>query len=231
MTQFIFANNINTTLASSVSGGATTITLSSAANLPSSIPSGFVLVITLNDFATRQNFEILYATAISGVTLTVTRAQEGTAALSWLSGDYAYSPPTAGQERAFGQLDSANTWSTANTFSQPVLVGSAVASGDAVQLSQTISGGAITNVTGSRAFGTTYTNSTGRPIVVYVSSVNDFALAGLTGFINGTVMVSSGEPSGLGSALSITLIVPNGATYAVGVTSGSATLSSWNEIR
>jgi hypothetical protein len=97
MTVFTFANNINTTLAGAVSPTATTITLASTANLPASIPAGEVLVITLNDVATRQNFEIVYATARTGATLTVLRAQEGTAALSWLTGDYAYSPPTAGQ--------------------------------------------------------------------------------------------------------------------------------------
>lgn len=231
MTLFVFANNINTTLASSVSSGATTITLSNAANLPSSIPSGSVLVITLSDFATRQNFEILYATAVSGATLTVTRAQEGTSALSWLAGDYAYSPPTAGQENAFGQLASVNTWSAANTFSQPVVVGAATAGTDAIQIAQTISGGAFTVVTGSRAYGTTYTNSTGRPIVVYVTSVNTFSESGLSGFINGIDVVNTAIPPGLGTSISITLIVPNGATYVVAVTSGTSTLSNWCEIR
>jgi hypothetical protein len=104
MTIFTFANNVNTTLASAVSSSATSITLASTANLPASIPAGTVLVITLNDAATRQNFEIVYATARAGATLTVLRAQEGTAALSWLTGDFAYSPPTAGQQASFTQL-------------------------------------------------------------------------------------------------------------------------------
>ncbi|HDR9231313.1 TPA: hypothetical protein QDB29_001456, partial [Burkholderia vietnamiensis] len=65
---FTFANNISTTLAGAISTGATSLTLSSAANLPSSIPAGKVLAITLNDVATRQQFEVIYATAISGAT-------------------------------------------------------------------------------------------------------------------------------------------------------------------
>lgn len=136
MTTFIFANNINTTLAGAVSSGATTITLSSTQNLPSSIPAGQVLVITLNDVATRNNYEILYATAISGATLTVLRAQEGTAALSWLTGDFAFSGPTAGQQASFGELSASNTWTGANTFSNPVTVGAAVTTGEAVNLGQ-----------------------------------------------------------------------------------------------
>jgi hypothetical protein len=122
MTIFMFANNVDTTLAGAISSSATTITLSSATHLPTSIPAGQVLVITLNDQATRQNFEVMYATAVSGATLTVLRAQEGTAALTWLTGDFAYSPPTAGQQAGFGQLGANNTWSANNAFSASVTV-------------------------------------------------------------------------------------------------------------
>jgi hypothetical protein len=132
MTIFTFANNINTTLAGAVSPSATTITLASTANLPATIPSGTVLVITLNDVATRQNFEVVYATARTGATLTVLRAQEGTAALAWLTGDFAFSPPTAGQQSSFGQLAESNIWTGANTFNAPVVVGTAATSGEAV---------------------------------------------------------------------------------------------------
>lgn len=97
MTAFIYANNIQTTLATAITSSATTIALASASNLPASIPSGYYLVITLNDAATRQLFEVMYATAISGNTLTVIRGQEGTGAQSWLVGDLVYSGPTAGQ--------------------------------------------------------------------------------------------------------------------------------------
>jgi hypothetical protein len=136
MTTFIFANNVNTTLAGAVSNSATSITLSSTANLPSSIPSGSVLVITLNDVATKANFEIVYATAITGATLTVLRGQEGTSALAWLTGDFAFSPPTAGQMLAMGQLSATNTWVGANTFDSPVAVGAAIIPGQAITLGQ-----------------------------------------------------------------------------------------------
>lgn len=103
MTTFIFANNINTTLAGSISASATTMTLSSTANLPTSVPSGSVLVLTLNDAATENNFEIVYVTAISGATVTMTRAQEGSAAQAWTAGDFIYSGATAGQMANFPQ--------------------------------------------------------------------------------------------------------------------------------
>jgi hypothetical protein len=73
------------------------LTLSSSTGLPASIPSGLSMALTLRDAATRLVTEIVYATAISDTTLTVVRAQEGTAAAAWATGDYAYSGPTAGQ--------------------------------------------------------------------------------------------------------------------------------------
>ncbi|MDR3445991.1 hypothetical protein [Dyella sp.] len=103
MTTFIFANNINTTLAGSISSSTLTMTLSSTANLPASVPVGTVLVLTLNDAATESNFEIVYVTAIAGATVTMTRAQEGTAAQAWTTGDFVYSGPTAGQMANFSQ--------------------------------------------------------------------------------------------------------------------------------
>jgi hypothetical protein len=102
MPTFVFANNIKTTLAGAVSPSATTLTLSSTQNLPT-IPSGQVMALTLNDAATKAVYEIVYVTAISGPTLTVQRAQEGTTALTWLVGDNVFSGPTAGQMRVFSQ--------------------------------------------------------------------------------------------------------------------------------
>ena len=95
MTQFVFANFINTTLAAAVSSSSDTITLSSSVNLPT-LASGEILPIILNDAATRSVFEVVYVTAINGATLTVERAQEGTSAQNWNVGDYAYTGPTAG---------------------------------------------------------------------------------------------------------------------------------------
>ena len=94
MTQFIFANNVNTTLAAPLTSSGITLTLASSANLPA-LSSGQVMPLTLNDAATGTFYEIVYVTAISGVTLTVTRGQEGTSALNWGVGDYAACMHTA----------------------------------------------------------------------------------------------------------------------------------------
>lgn len=98
MTQYVIANNVNTQLAAALpssGAGSTTVTLASSANLPT-LTSGQIMPLTLNDAATGQSYEIVYVTAISGVSLTVTRAQEGTGALNWNVGDYSFCAPTAG---------------------------------------------------------------------------------------------------------------------------------------
>lgn len=137
MTTFIFANNVNTTLAGPVSNSATSFTLSSTANLPASIPAGSVLVLTMNDVATRQNFEIVYATAITGATVSgLLRGQEGTPALAWLTGDFAYSPPTAGQQASFGQVAANNTWTGNDIFNNPVTIPDGISPNHAASVEQ-----------------------------------------------------------------------------------------------
>ncbi|MEK7916651.1 hypothetical protein AAB988_29395 [Burkholderia contaminans] len=136
---FIYANNVDTTLAGAISSSATSLTLSSSANLPASIPAGSVFVITMNDRATGQNFEIIYATSISGATLSgLLRGQDGTAAQAWLTNDYAYSAPTAGEMNGFGQLGANNSWTGNNAFTNPVAVGAATVDGQAAQYGQVL---------------------------------------------------------------------------------------------
>lgn len=106
MTTFVFANNVNTALAGGISSTSTTLTVNSTLNLPTTIPSGSVMALTLNDAATKTKYEIVYVTAISGATLTVVRGQEGTSAQTWLTGDLVFSGPTAGQMQNFQQTAS-----------------------------------------------------------------------------------------------------------------------------
>jgi hypothetical protein len=100
MSTYTFANNVKTTLAGAISSTATTVQLASSANFPT-IPLGNVWPVTLNDQATGTIYEILYVTAISGSNLTVLRGQEGTSAVAWNVGDYAFGPVTAGSLASF----------------------------------------------------------------------------------------------------------------------------------
>jgi len=167
MTIFMFANNVNTTLSGSISPSSTSLTLSSSANLPASIPSGQVFVMTLNDQATRQNFEIIYATSISGATLSgLLRGQEGTAALSWSTGDFAYCPPTSGQQQSFGQKAANNTWTGTNEFTQTVTCDSSVSASQGFSVPNNIAY-KLTSTTGS--FSAFYCNPSNQVVVGYSS--------------------------------------------------------------
>ena len=136
MANFVFANNIKATVASAFSNVATSLTLASSVGLPT-LSAGQVLPITINDAATGLVYEICYATAITGATLTVTRAQEGTAAQNWLVGDRAYCAPTAlsvapvsqfaslffssGTRMSFNQTSAPTSWTKDTTINDSIM--------------------------------------------------------------------------------------------------------------
>ena len=78
------------------------------------------------------------------------------------------------------------------------------------------------NVAASRVLGTTYTNSTGKPIAI---SYNDSSLSLATLTIGGVVVQKAQAVSA--SWMPIFGIIPNGATYSI--TGG--TIGVWAELR
>ena len=83
------------------------------------------------------------------------------------------------------------------------------------------------DVTGSRAFGTTYTNSRGYPIMISATS-NASGSSGLTINVNGTeVYFNQAQWNGAGAYGGGTLIIPPGATYSV---TASSSLRTWWEL-
>ena len=87
------------------------------------------------------------------------------------------------------------------------------------------------DVLSSRAIGTTYTNTTGRPIFITVGS-SASALNGSYGIIiNGTI-ITGGNSAPNGGNISISALIPPSATYSVYVSGGSvAALAGWQELR
>lgn len=85
------------------------------------------------------------------------------------------------------------------------------------------------NLTGSRTAGTTYTNTTTRPIAVFARAVVTSASNALNLTVAG-VLVSSVGIGITGSTMFVFGIVPPGATYSVTAT-GSASLDTWSELR
>lgn len=83
-----------------------------------------------------------------------------------------------------------------------------------------------TDVTSSRSFGTTYTNSTGKPIQIFVS----FSGTGTASITVNSVLVSQ-ISAGAGLFNTISLIVPDQATYVVANVNGTTTKNNWSELR
>lgn len=84
----------------------------------------------------------------------------------------------------------------------------------------------IVDQTGSRAYGTTFTNSTGKPMYVSAGGSTTVTFSSLVFFVDGitvsVILVSDTQ-------LYIAGIVPAGATYQINVSTGSVALDHWTE--
>ena len=92
------------------------------------------------------------------------------------------------------------------------------------------------NVTASRALATTYTNNTGKPILVNVVQYNGGANGVfITLIVDGVIVNRDGGWPGGGNPMyaNVSGIVPNGSTYRAEATGGNATgsLNNWSELR
>jgi hypothetical protein len=92
----LFSNNVDTTLAASLSDSATTATLTDGSGLQSPDFDEFELLT----FLAAGNVEIVRITERTGNVITIERAQEGTVARAWVMGTRAIAAPTAGTVRA-----------------------------------------------------------------------------------------------------------------------------------
>lgn len=82
------------------------------------------------------------------------------------------------------------------------------------------------NVSASRAVGTAYTNSTGKPIELAISATGGFFQI----VVSGVGVIYAPSAANAGALTSASCIVPNGATYYVNNV-GSSTGFLWNELR
>lgn len=95
----LYANNAASTLASSITNSATSITLATGDGAKFPSPTGgdyFLATLFQRTGVTESNWEIVKCTARSGDVLTIVRAQESTTALAYNSGDYVELRLTAG---------------------------------------------------------------------------------------------------------------------------------------
>ena len=87
------------------------------------------------------------------------------------------------------------------------------------------------NLTASRSVGTTYTNTTGKPICVNIQTtgVNNTATT-ISANVGGAGVMMIGRDSSAGTAQAVgSVIIPIGATYVISIT--TAALAEWWELR
>ena len=116
-----FTNNASTTLASGITAIATSLTVATGAGALFPTPSGAAFF-----YCTLQNVagtlrEIVKVTARTTDTFTIVRAQDGTSGQIFATSDKVELRVTAADLNNFGQLDTANTWASGQTFVAPVL--------------------------------------------------------------------------------------------------------------
>ena len=117
--QQLFTNNASGTLASAITSGATSVTLTTGngALFPNPTASNW-FIGTFIKAGNTAVFEIVQCTARSTDTLTIVRAQESTTALSWAIGDTFALLPTAGGFAQFIQ----NAYLLANYYTAAQIV-------------------------------------------------------------------------------------------------------------
>lgn len=180
---------------------------------------------TLNELAAALGNDPNFATSIAAL---IAGKQDSDATLTALSG-----LTTAANQIPYSTGADAFAMTTLSAFMRTLLDDADAATARATLGAAAISdinqnigvGQTWQNVSGSRALATTYTNSTGRPILVSVALGVGAAGQSVTATVSGVTVVSA--PSA-GFTLPFSFIVPNGGTYSVTATSG---FTSWSELR
>lgn len=118
MAQQKFTNNAASKLASSLTTGATTlsVTATEGSKFPTLAAGEWAMVNLIKLVAGLPVTEIVKVTARTGDLFTILRAQEGTTAATFAAGDLIELRPTAGGLSLMAQRDGDNTYSASNTF-------------------------------------------------------------------------------------------------------------------
>ncbi|EOR05033.1 phage tail-collar fiber domain-containing protein [Acinetobacter tandoii] len=138
---------------------------------------------------------------------------------------------TAGNQNTTGNAATATKLATARTIALTgAITGSATFDGSGNISIDTVGlgvGQTWQNLTASRSLATTYTNSTGKPIMVSVAW--EQSNQGEMTLTVGGVAVDRGRQNQVGGGAAVQAIVPAGATYSV--TSTANTIAFWSELR
>jgi len=117
-----------------------------------------------------------------------------------------------------------STITNTGTLTLPTTTGTLALTSQLIGLNQTTQ-----NLLASRALNVTYTNSTGKPIVVYVSVANSVSSPLMLNQIDGVTIYGAASPTA-NTWFAFTMIVPIGSTYLINM-NGTPTLQYWVETR
>jgi hypothetical protein len=185
----LFTNNASTTLASSILVGATSLTVvaGQGALFPTLAGSAYFYCTLSN--AAGTTIEIVKVTARSTDTFTIVRAQDNTSASAFTAGDKVELRLTAVDLQNFPQLDSTNTFASAQTFTSPI----AIASGGTG--ASTLAGANIAVTTAANSFTAkqTFTGATGSLASSFINATETSTISATaaTGTINYDVTTQS----------------------------------------
>lgn len=212
--------NVNSAVSMTVSSGSTLGTVSTIA--------ARLAIIAINNAGT---VELAIANLSGGVALTEdtlisTTAEGGAGAADSATVVYSTTARTNVTYRIVGYIDitqaTAGTWATAPSLIQ------GVGGNSRINMQSLGYGQTWQDVTVSRAHGTTYYNTTGRPITVSGYSTNGTG-QNLASIVNGyTITTANWDSNSRGY---FHFVVPPGASYSVSLSSGTSTLNKWSELR
>lgn len=187
-----------------------------------------IIVLALNNAGTIElaASNLAGGGVLSETGLISTTAEGGAGAADSATVVYSTTARTNVAYRVVGVIRStqatAGTWATAPSLIQGQ-GGQALADMSSLGYGQTWQ-----NVTGSRAASTTYYNTTGRPILVEVTT-GPLAYTNITATVGGIALGNHyNDNAGGGSSFS-TFIVPTGQSYSVAIAAG--VVGSWTELR
>lgn len=186
-----------------------------------------IVVLAINNAGTIELAVVNIAGGnnLDETTLITTTAEGGAGAADSASTIYSTTARSSVAFRVVGVIIStqttAGTWATAPSTIQG-MGGQALTSMQSLGFGQTWQ-----NVTASRASGTTYYNTTGKPIFLRVYGVNTGANYSFALFVNSLQVDNTGGTT-IGGTVSVSAVVPPGATYSCTVVTITPT---WYELR
>lgn len=213
-----------------VSGTPANLVISSGSTLgTTNAIASRIVVLAINNAGTIE----LAAVNISGGTqldetnLVSTTAEGGAGAADSASVVYSTTARTSVAYRVIGYIEStqatAGTWATAPSTIQGY-------GGQALNAMSSLGYGQTwQSVTGSRSIGTTYYNTTGKPIIVVVTANAGSNNGSLSPTVNG-IAIGNATGTTAGWYLQTNFLVPSGGSYSVANVSANTSVA-WTELR